>query len=159
MTWVEAMSGGNIYLHRGALQAKKIAVEAAARVVAAALSELPTVAGAYAGADLRSQAQENTLADLLARAYQPARSGDVLFAYQPYTFEGSGGTGSAHGSPYAYDRHIPVILVGPGIRKGLYNAAASSADIAPTLSILTGTELPPSCEGRVLSEALEDQAR
>ena len=131
MTWVEAMSGGNIYLHYGALQAKKVAVDAAARVVAAALNEIPTVAGAYAGADLRSQAEENTLADLLARSYQPARSGDVVFAYQPYTFEGSGGTGSTHGSPYAYDRHIPVILAGPGIRKGLYNDAASSADIVP----------------------------
>ena len=158
-TWIEAMTGGNIYLNRDALQTKKIGMDVAARAVAAGLSGLPTIAGAYAAVDLRAQAQQSTLADLLARAYQPARSGDVIYAYQAYQFEGSGNTGTTHGSPYAYDRHLPVILLGRGVRKGMYTGQASPADIAPTLSILTGTELPPSYEGRVLSEALEEQTR
>ena len=157
--WIEATTGGNIYLHRDVLQTKKVAADAAARVVAAGIGELPAVAGAYATVDLRSQAQQSTLADLLARAYQPSRSGDVIYVYQPYQLEGSGGTGTTHGSPYAYDRHLPVMLLGPGVRKGVYAEQASPADIAPTLSILTGTELPPSYEGRVLYEALEEQTR
>lgn len=157
--WIEAMTGGNIYLNREVLQAKKVAADAAARVVAGAIGELPVIAGAYAAADLRSQAQQGTLADLLARSFQPARNGDVLFAYQAYQFEGSGSAGTTHGSPYAYDRHLPVILLGPGVRKGIYADRASPADIAPTLSAITGTELPPSSEGRVLFEALEEHAR
>jgi predicted AlkP superfamily pyrophosphatase or phosphodiesterase len=157
--WIEAMTGGNIYLNREVLQTKKVPVDAAARVVATALGELSSVAGAYAAVDLRSQAHHSTLADLLARSYQPARNGDVIYALQAYQVEGTGTTGTTHGSPYAYDRHIPVILIGPGIRKGVYTAAASSADIAPTLSVMTGAELPPSYEGRVLSEALEEQPR
>jgi len=155
--WVEAMSGGNIYFNREALQNKKVSTEVAARVVATAIAELPTIAGAYAAADLRSQAQRSTLADLLARAYQPARNGDVLYAHRAYQFEGGGSTGTTHGSPYAYDRHVPVILLGPGVRKGLYAGEASPADIAPTLSVLSGAELPPSYEGRVLNEALESE--
>ncbi|MBP1653763.1 MAG: putative protein of the superfamily [Bacteroidetes bacterium] len=157
--WVEAMSGGNIYLNREVLLAKKAGVDAAARLVASAVAELPTIAGAYATVDLRSQAQEQTLANLLARAFQPARNGDVVYAYQAYQFEGGGSTGTTHGSPYTYDRHVPVILLGPGVRKGVYAEEASPADIAPTLSILTGTELPPSCEGRVLGEALDSETR
>lgn len=157
--WIEASSGGNIYINREALQTKKVTMEAASRVVATAVGELPTIAGAYAAVDLRSQARHGTLADLLARAYQPPRNGDVVYAYQAYQFEGSGATGTTHGSPYSYDQHVPVILLGPGVRKGVYTVEASPADIAPTLSVMTGVELPPSSEGRVLSEAFEDETR
>ena len=157
--WVEAMSGGNIYLHREVLQTKKVALDVASRVVAGALAELPTIAGAYAAADLRSHASGRTLADLMSRSYYPARSGDIVFAFQAYQFEGGGTTGTTHGSPFAYDRHVPVILMGPGVRKGVYSGEASPADIAPTISVMLGAELPPSCEGRVLAEALEDQTR
>jgi predicted AlkP superfamily pyrophosphatase or phosphodiesterase len=159
IAWIEAASGGNIYLNRDALLGKKVALEAAARAVAAALGELPVIAGAYAGVDLRSQAARSTLAELMSRSYHPARNGDVVYAYQAYLFEGRGTTGSTHGSPHSYDRHVPVMLLGRGVRKGMYAGEASPADIAPTLSFLTGTEVPPSSEGRVLTEALEEGGR
>jgi predicted AlkP superfamily pyrophosphatase or phosphodiesterase len=157
--WIEALSGGNLYLNRDVLQAKKVAPEAAARLAAAALAELSSVAAAYAAADLLAAAQPNTPADLLARAFHPARNGDVVFTLQAYQFEGKGSTGTTHGSPYAYDRHVPLILCGPGVRKGVFAAAASPADAAPTLCVLAGVELPPSTEGRVLQEALESELR
>ena len=78
-----------------------------------------------------------------------------MFALKPFYLLSSGSTGTEHGSPYAYDAHVPLLVAGPGIRPGTYTLEASPADIAPTLSALLGVEYPAQCAGRVLSEALE----
>jgi hypothetical protein len=44
--------------------------------------------------------------------------------------------------------------MGAGVRKGVYAQKASPADIAPTLSVLTGAGFAPEPQGRVLVEAL-----
>jgi phosphopentomutase len=64
-----------------------------------------------------------------------------------------GGTGTTHGTPHDYDRRVPVILFGAGIRRGSYSSAATPADIAPTLAMMTGVTLPRA-NGRALTEAL-----
>ena len=71
---------------------------------------------------------------------------------EPYwLFERSG---TSHGTPYNYDTHVPVILMGPGIKPGKYHQRAAVNDIAPTLATLLEVELPSGATGRVLDEAL-----
>jgi arylsulfatase A-like enzyme len=48
---------------------------------------------------------------------------------------------------------VPVILMGPGVRPGVYRDAVTPADIAPTLASLVGITLPRT-EGRPLNAAL-----
>ncbi|HEX7486991.1 MAG TPA: hypothetical protein VF332_12615, partial [Vicinamibacterales bacterium] len=62
-------------------------------------------------------------------------------------------TGTTHGSPYWYDRRVPVFLMGAGIRKGQYLEPMGPMDIAPTLAFLCGITLP-AADGRILNEAL-----
>jgi hypothetical protein len=64
-----------------------------------------------------------------------------------------GGTG--HGTIHAYDRHVPVAFLGPGIKAGHYDAACGPEDIAPTLARLLGLEYTMGEGQRVLSEALD----
>ncbi len=63
--------------------------------------------------------------------------------------------GTTHGTPYSYDIHIPLILMGPGIRAGRYDATVALNDLAPTLVTLVGVEIPSGSSGRALAEVLE----
>ncbi len=92
-------------------------------------------------------------------SYYPGRSGDLVVVPRAYWFfvsdDGTPQPGSAttHGSLYAYDQRVPVLLYGAGIKPGTYWETASPADLAPTLAALCGITLAKA-DGHVLSEAL-----
>jgi predicted AlkP superfamily pyrophosphatase or phosphodiesterase len=55
--------------------------------------------------------------------------------------------GTGHGSPYHYDRHVPLIFFGAGIEPGTSAERVSVADVAPTLATLIGVEIPDDLDG------------
>ena len=84
-----------------------------------------------------------------ALSYVEGRSGDLRLVLKPgWIFRAAGGT--THGSSSPYDQQVPVIVMGPGVRAGIYSDAVTPADLAPTLAALAGIQLP-TAEGRVLS--------
>lgn len=58
--------------------------------------------------------------------------------------------GTTHGSPYWYDRHVPLIFVGAGVPAGSSGEAVYSYDVAPTLAELAGIPIPSALDGRSL---------
>lgn len=84
--------------------------------------------------------------------YAP-RSGDLLVLEAPGAYLGSG-TGTGHGSPWAYDTHVPIFVAGYGVRAGVSYRTVSISDIAPTLSQILGVEYPSGCVGSPLGEAI-----
>jgi predicted AlkP superfamily pyrophosphatase or phosphodiesterase len=109
---------------------------------------------------LRADRLSDTSTDREVRAaalsYVPERSGDLVLIGKPFWFfTGRGDTaGTTHGTSHPYDRQVPVILLGAGVRPGHYMQPASPADLAPTLAQQIGVKLPKA-EGRVLKEALK----
>jgi hypothetical protein len=95
------------------------------------------------------------LARQMELSYFPGRSGDLILIPKPFYITGGGGTD--HLSSYTYDRMVPLILAGFGVKKGVYANTPNIVDIAPTLSFLSGVMPPALSEGRVLSEALQTQ--
>jgi phosphopentomutase len=88
--------------------------------------------------------------------YFPGRSGDLILVPKENWFFVPGRDGmtvATHGTAHPYDARVPVILYGPGIRRGRYSQPATPADIAPTLASLVGLTMPEAT-GRVLHEAL-----
>jgi arylsulfatase A-like enzyme len=61
-------------------------------------------------------------------------------------------TNTTHGTPYGYDTHVPLIIMGPGIKAGKFNSATAINDIAQTLAAILDIEPPSGAEGRILSE-------
>ncbi len=57
---------------------------------------------------------------------------------------------AVHGSPYLYDRRVPFLLMGPGVRPGRSGKPARTVDVAPTLARLAGIALPAVLDGKPL---------
>jgi arylsulfatase A-like enzyme len=78
-----------------------------------------------------------------------------MMVTKPYVFFGNGSTGASHGTPYAYDTNVPLLLMGKRwIRPGDYGQYAEVVDLAPTLAHLLKVRPPAASEGRVLTELL-----
>jgi predicted AlkP superfamily pyrophosphatase or phosphodiesterase len=61
-----------------------------------------------------------------------------------------GGTG--HGSVYEFDRHVPLVFMGPSVAPGRYSEPSGPEDIAPTLGRLLGIDFPRESDARLLAE-------
>lgn len=85
-------------------------------------------------------------------SFVEGRSGDLIIVPKPYFLNSN--AGSTHGTGYQYDARVPVLLAGPGIRRGEQTVPATPADIVPTLAYLAGITMPRP-DGRILHEALE----
>jgi hypothetical protein len=144
-----------IYLNRNPVAGKVISMRDMERVAAETFRLQPQVARVYTRTALESGVIGGDLIDQRVRnGFNNQRSGDVIVVHEPNWLSGRGGT--THGSPYAYDTHVPVIFWGSDefVRAGRYHRAAAVHDIAPTLSTILGVATPSGSIGRVLDEVL-----
>jgi len=147
---------GNIYFNYDALKRDGISVDEISQVIAAAALTVPGGARCFTRAQLLRGATSITdpIERRIVHGFHPARSGDVVIVAEPYKYLGDTIT-ATHGSPYSYDTHVPMIVMGVGVTPGRYLESASPADIAPTLSALLRITAPSSATGRVLLEAIK----
>ena len=157
---VARIAGSDIYFATGVYQRLK-GDAAAMNAVLEAIQGVPGVLGVYRAEDLaeRSSTYNSPLREAMADSFFAARSGDLFIVPKAYWLVDSTPAGDAkrygtgHGTPWNYDQHVPVILMGFGIKAGEYHGAITPVDIASTLAALCGITLAPR-DGRVLSEAL-----
>jgi predicted AlkP superfamily pyrophosphatase or phosphodiesterase len=151
--WVTAMVEANLYLDLDALDAHQIQHAAAEDLAAAAVARLPGIYAAYGRTRiLDGRLPRTDVGDRIERSFHPRLSGDLVLVAEPFWVPGTL-SGTTHGSPYAYDTHVPLLLAGPGIRPGRYPARVSTLDLAPTLADRLGVLPPAGSEGRILAEA------
>jgi predicted AlkP superfamily pyrophosphatase or phosphodiesterase len=115
------------------------------------LLDQPHVAAARMRSEL-AVSGEGKVNAMLHRAWHPRRSGDVLFCYASYCVPGNKGT--THGSPWHYDTHVPLLLLGRGIIPGQHHRPVSPACLASTLAELLGVDYPSANAEQPLREAL-----
>ena len=71
-----------------------------------------------------------------------------------------GGAGEAHhGTMQADNVTVPIIIAGPGVRRGIYPRPVRTTDIGPTLAAMLGVRPAEPTDGRPLREALGRGAR
>ncbi len=87
-----------------------------------------------------------SLAQRFHESYYPGRSGDIIVALAQYASVGMprvpGDTVAGHGSPWDYDRRVPILFWWPGVSAVDQPAPAETVDIAPTLAALAGIAAP-----------------
>ncbi len=86
-----------------------------------------------------------------------SRGGDLMILVKEGVLLTGSVTDAGHNLPYDDDASIPLILMGAGIRRGVYSREALGDDLAPTLGRLLGVEFPQLPGTRVLSEALSEK--
>jgi len=139
-----------LYLDRNATAG---GAETARLLAAEAALAHPAVAGYYTAGGGCSE--NDVWRKRFQNSFYPKRSGDVMLSYRPeYVEDFNQGRGISYGSLYNYDTHVPLFLIGPQFRQGVFDVPVETVDVAPTLTRLLGIGDPSSSVGRVLREAL-----
>jgi len=124
-----------------------------AQVMAEALKGLSFVGPTYTHTTLETPQTGDSIADLFRHSYTPGRAGGLLSRYgvemwwAENTLAWGMPFGTTHGSPFYYDRWVPLILMGPGIEAGTVEDPVGPMDLAPTLAYLAGVPFPDDLNG------------
>jgi predicted AlkP superfamily pyrophosphatase or phosphodiesterase len=98
----------------------------------------------------------DSFAVLYRNSHYPGRAWGVLSRYGVEVRYGEGDlvtafeTGTDHASPYWYDRHVEMMMLGPGVMPGVSDEPVYSVDFAPTLAGIGGIRFPEDLDGRRL---------
>jgi predicted AlkP superfamily pyrophosphatase or phosphodiesterase len=140
------------------------ALEAAARKYRAhpQVAQVFTKNELIAAAPPTGPVDEWTLLERAKASFNPDRSGDLIVLLKPYVTmypapkKVESDYVTTHGSPWGYDRRVPILFWWKGIEGFEQPMAVETVDIAPTLASLIGQEIPASeVDGRVLRVVLE----
>lgn len=121
---------------------------AALDAVRAAVRKVRGVAGAWTVDELRDEAGEDrdALRRLAAASVGPGAPGD-LFVVPALGWVADDpdrrGGGTSHGSPWDYDRLVPLIVRGAGVRPSRGDDPLPQGTVASTLATLLGIPAPP----------------
>ena len=89
-------------------------------------------------------------------SFDAGRSGDLYVVLKPHIqpIADTSRYVSTHGSPWDYDRRVPILFWRRGIAAGASEQAVETADIMPTLAAMVGLAVPPgSVDGHCLAGA------
>lgn len=143
----------DFYLDLEAVERRGLRRSAVEAAISAGLMATGLVEHVYTHAELSGDTPADDPAfELHRRAFFPPRSPQLAARMKPYIYVSSRPSGTGHGTHHGYDRHVPVVFMGPGIKPGRYEAESGPEDIAPTLGALLGLDFPLQDAKRVLSE-------
>jgi predicted AlkP superfamily pyrophosphatase or phosphodiesterase len=125
-----------------------------ARTLAEAVPHVSWIDRAWTHAALQAAvAQPDSFTQLQRSGYVPDRMAGILsragieLQFTEGTLSWVYPVGTGHGSPYHYDRHVPMGFYGWGIEAGTREERVSVADIAPSLARLLGITAPDDLDG------------
>ena len=134
---------------QAAVQAAGIDPAELRSLIAEAAEQTPWVAEAYTHEELMASAPGDPWLTLFRRSQHAERGADVVLRADPWLiFDFPEGT--SHGSPYPYDRRVPLAFLGGKVKAQQRFDVASPTDAVPTLFGLLGLAVPAGLDGRTL---------
>jgi arylsulfatase A-like enzyme len=121
----------------------------------ARLEALDAYGGLTPYARLRGNEPVDSITQFQRNGFFEGRHRDVLGlvgleGYRPERSLVARTTVASHGSPWHYDRWVPLIFYGAGVEPGIRLERAATVDLAPTLAGLAGIRPPEGLDGRAL---------
>ena len=146
--WIEQQYGDNLYLNEDTLRRRGLSSAEVEDRLARMLRDSPQVLDAFTRTELVSgQPHQTPYSSLYANCFDPQNSGDIVLQPRPDILFREGG-GTAHGTPYPYNTHVPLVIYGSGIPPGVFDTPVRTVDIGPTLAGLLNVSVPPRVDGR-----------
>ncbi|HTI31140.1 MAG TPA: alkaline phosphatase family protein [Sphingomonas sp.] len=147
----------DVWVDNGVPAAQREAVVARAKTL---LLAMPQVAAVVTRSELAitppatKPAELWTLAERARASFNPQRSGDFVILLKPRVTPipvPTPGYAATHGSPYDYDRRVPILFWRKGLTGFEQPNSVETIDIAPTLVALIGLDVPAGeMDGRCL---------
>ncbi len=98
---------------------------------------------------------DSPLMQRVARSFHSELSGNVFVIQDKfYRIYSTVRFTATHGSPYAYDTHVPVMFAGPGVSKVQTDREIGPESIAATIAALLDIDPPSGATGPVLKEVV-----
>jgi predicted AlkP superfamily pyrophosphatase or phosphodiesterase len=145
----------SFYLNKEEIQKRGLKVKEVENAILKVLRSSDLVETVYLQEDLIGEARPNDpVFTLVQNSFFAPRSPDITVVLKKYIYMDTYVGGTGHGTVYDYDRHVPVVFAGPGIKAGNFDQPSGPEDIAPTLAALLKLTIPKENDTRVLSEAL-----
>ncbi len=145
-----------VHLDRERIADAGLALHDVQRFVANELALVAGVERAVAAADLGESSILSEPLRQVAANHHAKRSGDVYVVprphWLPYTGLGMRPLTATHGSPWRFDRHVPIIFARAGLKAARVARPVDATDVAPTLSAYVGVSAPSHATGSVLGE-------
>ena len=98
-----------------------------------------------------------TMAERFHESFDPARSGDIFVVLPEHVSSSVPGKAGAavagHGSPWDYDRLVPILFWWPAVAGQTVTRPIETVDIAPTLAAIAGVRTPQ-LDGHCLPEVV-----
>jgi predicted AlkP superfamily pyrophosphatase or phosphodiesterase len=151
-----ADSRRDIYLDEEVMQRHQLKRQEVETTIIDALLSTGLVEAVYTHSQLLSDKPSNDpYIELFRNSFFQPRSPHLTVLVKKYTYLEPYVGGTGHGTPYDYDRHVPIIFMGPAIEPGAYPDPCGPQDIAPTLARLLGLDFPRETDSRLLLEMIQ----
>jgi hypothetical protein len=150
----DSLINGNLYFDLAALKRDNINLDEIERLACDTAIRIRGIARCYTRAQLeRGEVSDDPVARRVLHGFNQKRSGDLIIIPEPFYYLNSSDL-ATHATPYAYDTHVPLVIMGPGVVAGRYFESCTPADLAATLATLLRIQPPSDSVGRVLKEAM-----
>lgn len=148
---------GDVYIARDLAPAQRKAVEAAAVAyykAAPQVAEVFTAAQLQAAPAPKGPPEKWSMIERARASYKAGRSGDLLVFLKPRVTpipDPTRGYVATHGSPYDYDRRVPILFWRKGMTGFEHPGGIETVDIMPTLARQIGLRITgPQIDGKCL---------
>ena len=144
---LEGVPQGDVYLSRRVPDRLRDKVLAAAKAKILAFPQVETVLTAaeiVAAPTPHPPVDDWTLLERARASFYPERSGDLLVFLRPHVIPDAPRKDmvATHGSPWNYDRRVPILFYLPGAIPYEQPLSIETVDILPTLAALIGLRVP-----------------
>lgn len=145
--WIDAYASPFFYLSEAGLARRKEVVDTALPI----LNAMPGVYRAFDVAKVRSATgASDPVLRAVARSVFPGSGGEIFVVPEKFTTVDEmppPDHNTSHGSPWDYDKLVPVIVWGPGIPHGKHTRRVPMNHVASTMAMLLGMTPPREAPG------------
>ncbi len=148
--WFEAIAAPWIYLNQKLLAKRGLKSSQVEEALAGWLRTQPGVQAVYTRTQLLAGVPaDDAVGQAVRHGFFPERSGDVVIVQKPYWLFPSLLLQTTHGTPHPYDTHVPLLVLGPGVKPGARQDPVTPQAAAAILAHGLGISPPAKAEAGV----------
>lgn len=137
---IEAIVNNELYISRTWLRDKELTLAAVEKTLATWARKQDEVEAVVTRSQLQAD-DKDPMVQLVKRSFHDERSGDMTIVLKPlHFFRDPLSPGTTHGSSHDYDRHVPLLIFGPGVQAGAKRESVTPLAAAPVLAYFLGIQ-------------------